>query len=164
MPRTCTICDHPQKEEIDSLIINGNTFRHIASQYNFSYRAVKRHKDNHLNKKLAKAKEAREIVNADNLLDQVKSLQEKALELLDKAEAENDFKTALIGVREARGCCELLGKLLGELNDSPQINILLSSEWVELRTLIIQSLDQYPKARISITKALEKFTNERIIN
>jgi len=69
MPRTCTICEHPQRDEIDYLIINGNTFRHIASQYNFSYRAVKRYKDNHLNKKLAKAKEAKEIADADNLFE-----------------------------------------------------------------------------------------------
>jgi len=106
-----------------------------------------------------KGKEAREIVNADNLLDQVKSLQEKALELLDKAEAQNDFKTALIGVREARGCCELLGKLLGELKDSPQINISISPEWISLRATIINAIEPFPEARVSITKALESLEN-----
>jgi len=88
-------------------------------------------------------------------LDQVKSLQEKALELLDKAEAENDFKTALIGVREARGCCELLGKLLGELNESQTVNILVAPEWITIRTKILNALDGHPEARISVSKALE---------
>ncbi len=159
MPRTCTICEHPQRDEIDHLIINGNTFRHIASQYNFSYRAVKRHKDNHLNKKLAKAKEVQEVVHANSLLGQVRDLQMRALNILDAAEQSGDLRMALGAIREARGNLELLGKLAGELQAGQVVNVLVSPQWVTLRSVILESLEPFPEARLAVASALERVEN-----
>ena len=133
MPRTCTICEHPNRDEIDHLIINGNTFRHIASQYNFSYRAVKRHKDNHLNKKLAKAKEVQEVVHANSLLGQVRDLQMRALNILDVAERSGDLRTALGAIREARGNLELLVKLAGELQVQQKQEVIITVRYRDRR-------------------------------
>ncbi len=159
MPRTCTICEHPNRDEIDHLIINGNTFRHIASQYNFSYRAVKRHKDNHLNKKLAKAKEVQEVVHANSLLGQVRDLQMRALNILDAAEGSGDLRTALTAIKETRGCLELLGKLAGELQAGQVVNVLVSPQWVTLRSVILESLEPFPEARLAVASALEGVDN-----
>ena len=77
-----------------------------------------RHKD-HLNGTLVKAKEAEDVAHADDLLEQVRDLQGKALSVLSKAEKAKDWRAATGAIREARGCLELLAKLLGELNDQP---------------------------------------------
>jgi hypothetical protein len=42
-------------------------------------------------------------------------LAEKAVGILANAQAAGDLRTALIAVREARGCLELIAKLNGEL-------------------------------------------------
>ena len=57
------------------------------------------------------------MAHGDSLLDQVRSLQGKALAILVQAEAAGDLRTALGAVREARGNQELLAKMLGLMND-----------------------------------------------
>ncbi len=159
MSRTCTICEHPNRDEIDHLIVNGNTFRNIAEQFSLSLGAIHRHKSDHLSQTLTKAKEAEEVAHADNLLEQVRGLQERALEILSKAEEEGDLRTALTAIREARGNLELLARLLGELKEGQTVNVLITPEWTELRTLILEALERYPEARISVSRALESLTN-----
>jgi hypothetical protein len=36
MPRTCTTCTHPQRDEIDRLLLDGTPLRNIAKQYSLS--------------------------------------------------------------------------------------------------------------------------------
>jgi hypothetical protein len=158
MPRHCTVCVHPQRDEIDKILVNGEPYRYIALQYHVSEMSLSRHKS-HLNGLLLKAKNSQEVAQADNLLDDVKDLQNKALSILSKAEAEKDYRAATSAIREARGCLELLAKLLGELNDRPQINILIAPEWITLRNVILEALQPYPEARISISMALESLSN-----
>lgn len=155
MPRHCSVCDHPQRDNIDSLLLKGDSFRNIAEQFSISLGALHRHKSDHIDENLARAKEAQEAAQADSLLDQVRDLQMKALNILSKAEANKDYRAATGAIREARGCLELLAKLLGELNERPQINILIAPEWLSLRTVILEALEPYPDARTSVGKALE---------
>src|SRR5690606_14632570 len=115
MPRRCTVCGHEKVEEINRLLLEGVSLRDLAGQYSISKTALHRHKKDHLPAKLVKAQEAREIAKADSLLDQVIELRDKALSILDKAEQAGDLRTALQGVREAKGCLELLARLQGEL-------------------------------------------------
>jgi len=44
------------------------------------------------------------------------------------------LRTALSGIREARGNVELLAKLRGELDERPVVNILVAPQWIALRT------------------------------
>jgi hypothetical protein len=159
MPRHCIICDHPERDKIDGFLLKGDSFRVIAGQFSLSSSSLQRHKGEHLNGTLAKAKEVQEVAHADNLLDQVRDLQKKALSILSKAEAAKDYRAATGAIREARGCLELLAKLLGELNEEQTINVLIAPEWLTLRTVILEALQPYPDARISVARALESLTN-----
>ena len=141
MPRSCTVCTHDARTEIDRALVAGDTFRHIAARFDTSTGALQRHKADHLPVKLAKAQEAQEVAQADDLLSQVRDLQIRALAILDKAEEAGELRTALSAIREARGNLELLAKLLGELDDRPQVNVLVSPEWLELRAIIVGALD-----------------------
>ncbi|MDJ1422566.1 MAG: hypothetical protein M5U10_11705 [Candidatus Methanoperedens sp.] len=119
-----------------------------------------RHKD-HLPVELTKAQAAQEVAQADTLLDQVKQLQRKAWELLGKAEAAGDLRTALQGVREAKGCLELLAKLQGELQQEGTINITLAPEWLELRTVILHALEPFPEAKLRLAAALQEVGHDQ---
>lgn len=163
MPRKCSICEHEKVEEINRELIKGKSYRKISQKFLVSYHAVYRHKD-HVPQALTKAQEAREVSQADNLLDQVKELHEKAKALLDKAENAGELRTALQGVREAKGCLELLGKLQGELQQEGTVNITLSPEWVELRAVILQVLDPYPEAKVKLAKAVQEVEEKNASN
>ena len=156
MPRKCTVCEHEKVEEINRLLLEGVSLRDIAGRYSVSKTALHRHKKGHLPAKLVKAQEAREIAKADSLLDQVTELRDKALSILDKAEQAGDLRTALQGVREAKGCLELLAKLQGELQERPTVNVLVNPQWITLRTVILEALDPYPEARQAVVWALRE--------
>jgi hypothetical protein len=154
MPRPCTVCIHKDIENINKRLLGGEIYRTIADDTGLSETALKRHKSEHIPAAAAKASKAVEVVKADGLLEDIKGLREKAMSILQKAEESGDLKTALLGIREARGCLELLAKVEGKLNDRPQINILINPEWIQLRTLIINSLEPYPEAKEAIINAL----------
>jgi hypothetical protein len=103
---------------------------------------------------LAKAQEAKETALADDLLAQVKALRNKSISILQKAEAAGDLRTALLGIREARACMELLAEMEGELNRNPVINLSLSAEWLEVRAVLLHALSDYPEARAAAALAL----------
>lgn len=112
--RKCTVCQHPEIAKINEALATGGSYRGLARQFNLSRSAVDRHAKNHLPAALVKAREASEVANADGLLDQVCSLRDRALGILSDAETAKDLRTALVAVREVRGCVELLAKMLLE--------------------------------------------------
>jgi hypothetical protein len=99
MPRTCTVCHHPQRDAIDQALVASEPFRNVSLRFGTSVGALFRHKANHVPQALVKAADAREVARADSLLGEVRSLQTKALEIMRKAEAAGDLRAALSAVR-----------------------------------------------------------------
>jgi transposase-like protein len=128
MPRRCTVCDHPESHCIDETLVTGAAYRSVAKRFGLSESAVYRHKTEHLPAHLLKAREVEEVARADDLLDQVRDLQTHALDILERAEKSGDLRTALAAVSQARGNLELLGKLAGELDERPVVNLNVSPE------------------------------------
>ena len=156
MARSCTVCTHPKREEIDRALVEGVSAAEIAGRYRtLGERAVRRHRSNHLPARMVMAEKAAEVAEADNLLEQVGDLQRRALGILDRAEEAGELKTALSAIREARGNLELLAKLLGELDERPVVNLNISPEWLQLRAVIVGALEAHPEALGAVVGALE---------
>src|SRR5215212_4674064 len=135
MPRRCTVCDHLERHGIDEALVTGAPYRSVVKRFGLSESAVYRHKTEHLPAHLLKAKEVEEAARADDLLEQLRHLQARAFDILERAEEAGDLRTALAAISQARGNLELLAKLLGELDDRPQTNVLVAPEWLELRAM-----------------------------
>jgi hypothetical protein len=155
MPRTCTACSHPQRPEIDRALVDGITYRTIADRFGLSETALKRHRGEHLPGHVAKAHEAAKVADADDLLQQLKALRNKAIAILQKAETAGDYRTALMGIREARGCIEVLMEVEGELDRRGVVNITVSADWVEIRSAILVALHPYPDAAQAVAGRLQ---------
>ncbi len=154
MSRQCTVCTHKKTAAIDrALATRSGSIRAIAGQHGLSKESVRRHLHEHLPRTLALGHEAAESARADELLTQVKAMQSKTLNLLLKAEAAGDLRTALSGIREARGNIELLARLAGEIQEQPTVvnNYYIASN---VRAAIIQALTPYPAARYAVADAL----------
>lgn len=89
--------------------------------------------------------------------------------LLPKVEEDNDITVKVVEVKhadprklllEASGRLanqlELLAKLLGELQEHHTVNILVSPEWIRVRSVIVETLQAYPDARFAVAEALGK--------
>jgi hypothetical protein len=155
MGRTCTICGHERRDEIDQALVSGTGLRKVAERFSgTSVTALHRHKT-HVRANIAMAHEAKEVARADSLLDQVKDLQAKTLAILQKAEKTGDLRTAATAIGQARQNLELLGKLAGELRPDTQVNVLVASAaWVQVRTQLLRALEPYPEAKQAVLAAI----------
>lgn len=151
MPRRCTVCDHDEGHIINVELVASGGNRRIATQYGLSEAAVRRHRQEHIPKLLVEASKAVERADADELLERVESLQVRTLAILETAEGSGELRTALGAIREARSNLELLAKLLGELDERPQVNVLIAPQ---AQAVIIDALTPHPAARQDVADAL----------
>ncbi len=103
---------------------------------------------------LAKAKDAVDVAEADSLLSRIEGLYKRTEAILEAAEEDKEWGTALQAIRECRGNLELLGRVTKELENAPTLNLTLNPEYLEVRALIVQALEPYPQARLAVADAL----------
>ncbi len=154
MPRTCTVCQHPERHAINVALVQRETYCAISREYGPSRDALRRHAREHLPELLAKSHDAVEVAEADSLLSRVEGLYKRTEAILEAAERSGEWSTALGAIRECRGNLELLGRVTKELQDTPTFNLTLNPEYLEVRALIVQALDPYPDARRAVADAL----------
>jgi hypothetical protein len=90
MPRTCTICRHAERHEIEADLQAGLPYRDVGRRRGISQHALWRHRANHVSLHSATA-----LATAT-----------KIMALLDQAETASMWNTTLVTVREARHCVE----------------------------------------------------------
>ena len=154
MARTCTVCRHPDRPAIDQAVVNRRPFRDIARHFTVGRMAAVRHHDEHLAETLAKATAAAETARADDLLEQVRALRTKSLQLMLAAEKSGDLRTALAGIREARACLELLGEMSQQIDRRPVVNLTITAEWLQVRATLLDALRPHPEARQAVASRL----------
>jgi hypothetical protein len=151
--RPCTVCGHPEREAIDQALVRGEPKRAVAAQYTLAEQSIRRHKAEHIPELVIKAQEAADVVRADDLLSQIRGIQARTEQILDSNQGSND-RIALLAIKEARANLELMGKLLGQLQQ-PTINVLIATpEWLRVQTVILRSLEPYPDAQLAVMAAL----------
>ena len=84
MPRTCTICSHPEQVEIDkALVAAEEALRTIADRWTVSKTALIRHKTEHLPQRLKAAKAAAETADGLEVMDELRRCLERINLLFD---------------------------------------------------------------------------------
>jgi len=154
MPRTCTVCANPQRAAIDAALVAGEAFRHIASRHGVSTGALQRHRAEHIPAALSKAAEAEETAHALDVVKQLRYINGAALTVLRDARTAGDGDLTLKAVDRVLKQISLQAKLLGDLDDRPQINVLVSPEWVALRGQLVAALLPFPEARVAVAAVL----------
>jgi hypothetical protein len=126
--RSCPVCEHEHLEEINAALASNERIRTIADRWSVSKIALMRHRNEHLpvsaieeaqeaDAREAEAREAEEDVHTDELLDQVRDLQQHTLAILGEAEKVEELSSALQAITEAKENLERLAKLLNELDE-----------------------------------------------
>lgn len=106
---------------------------------------------------LARAQQTREAENIGQAIDVVKQLRAvnaACLEVLKKARASGDDATLLRAVDRLHRQIELQARLLGELQEAPQVNLVVLPEWQRIRVLVVEALQPYPEARRRVVQVL----------
>jgi transposase-like protein len=131
---------------------SGAAIARVASDFAVSPDALKRHRQNHL---LPERREALrndpELVTVDPLKE-MRTLYHRMSEHLERAEQEPDNWQAILAFhREARRDLELLAKLMGELDERPQVTVMIAPQ---VQAVIVEALSPYPDARRAVVDAL----------
>lgn len=153
MGRPCSICSHPLRAEVDAAISEpGSAIARVASDFAVSPDALKRHRQNHLLPERREALRNDPELGAVDPLEEMRTLYHRLSELLERAEQEpHNWQAILAFHREARRDLELVAKLMGELDERPQVNILIAPE---ANAVIVEALAPYPEARQAVVDAL----------
>lgn len=156
MPRACSICIHPKRDEIESGIVAGTSYRNIAEQYGVSLAPLSRHASEHIARSIKQSRDAKEAAQALNVVQQLREINEVTRAIVKESRSGKNKKNgmALFAIDRIQKQLELQAKLLGDLDDRPQVNIYLSPEWLDIRKVLVQALLPFPDARVAVAAAL----------
>jgi hypothetical protein len=118
MPRSCSVCDHEALAEINRALAASEPLRNIASRWAVSKMDLMRHRNYHLPVSAIMGQEGEKVSRSNDLLDQIRDLQERTESTLDRAAEAEELSVALRGIREARRNMKLLGNLLRKPTDA----------------------------------------------
>jgi hypothetical protein len=94
LPRSCTICSHEQRLEIDKAIVDGEPLRKLAARTGTTLSALWRHRF-HISETLAKAEEVTEKNIVLSVSARMQAVKRDTDELATKARREGDEKLLL---------------------------------------------------------------------
>jgi len=158
MGRKSKIDSHPHRKKIITRLGAGEEYSEIIRDFpDLTWDDLDYYEKNKLEELISKSDNLKAEIEGDlgnATLTEVRDLKVRALKILGKAERAGDLRTALLGIREARGCLELVFKAEGRIQEQPQVNILINPQWIELRELIITALRPYPAAWEALRHAL----------
>src|SRR5262249_23697610 len=118
MPRACTVCQHREREAIDTALVAGKeSLRTSAGRFGLSASALRRHKARHLPLALLRAGEAQDVARGTKLRSQVPELQAEAQTMLAQGKAAGAPRTALAAIDRQARMLELETKFLDKLGD-----------------------------------------------
>jgi hypothetical protein len=122
MGRKSKIESHPQSKIIVKRLASGAEYSTILLDFpqltRFDLDYYVRNKLPELLSKSGDLKAELTSDQANDTLEEVRALKTRAIEILEQAQRAGDLRTALLGIREARGCLELSLKAEGRI--SPQ--------------------------------------------
>jgi len=114
MPRKCSVCTNPNRQQIDKAMVSRQPYRIVA---------LARHRK-HIAAMVAKSIDPEQLAQSGSLLAQLEELRLEAQRLKQKAERAGDYRAALAAVRELCRIVELVAKLCGQLDARTETNII----------------------------------------
>jgi hypothetical protein len=161
MPRSCTVCAHPDKGEISVKQVRGVGAETLAVQYRpLSISALRRHKNNCVPELLEKGLEAlaeherKETEIALDTIRQLKAINDEVWAVLGEARDDGDRRDLLHATDRILAQIRYQSEKIGEIEAATTQVIINSPTFVEFKALVIESLQDHPEARRALVKHL----------
>ncbi len=90
MPARCSVCDHPKRLDIDTLLVKGTSLRIIGEKHNLRAMALHRHKTNHLTESVRNAilrANSKVAIHTDKLMDRLEWLWKESAQYVEDAKS-----------------------------------------------------------------------------
>ncbi len=174
MGQRCQICDHPERSRIELGLAKKVSYFKLARKFDVSKDAVYRHRTKHVPPQLLASLaaagaptvidlEALRHSESEGLLQHLVALRGRLYLLLDQAEKTgvdyDDVRSALGIHGKINDNLQLTAKLLGELqvgNQTTVNNLIISPDWLAMRSALIKALAPHPEARRAVAGVLRE--------
>ena len=149
MPRSCSICRHAHREEIDRALLGDEPLRALAAKTGSSATALFRHRKGHIAAKLVNAKQVTDETDAASLWQQLQAIQRETSAILAEARQSQKHAIALQAIARRERQLEIQARLLSERSDSTKIALGISIDdekelvRADLNLLTDEELEQY---------------------
>ena len=156
MPK-CKLCAYEGRAEIEQAVATHKlSYTAAGKKVGCSKTAIQRHMDHHVSIKVMKAANGVEAREGLDVLEQVLESHKIVWDIVVNAYENGDMRTALSAIDTETRQLKLAALVSGQLNEAPQVNIMLDAQYLELQTFIVQALEPYPEARLALSAALDK--------
>jgi hypothetical protein len=150
MARRCKVCQHPELDEINALLIEGVESRQpLCVRFGVSTASMHRHFHGHM------PKVSTEGASADSTTASTADHQQRAAEarlIREQAMEAGDPRLALQALK-MEAALDAEARKLGAVRHATTGDLVSSPEWVRLRTAIMTKLEPYPDARAAVVAA-----------
>jgi hypothetical protein len=166
----CTICQHPRRHQIEIALVHRTPLRTLALRFQCSHDALHRHRHKHLSPATAAAilaaqrpsavdLEALQRSESEGLLSQLLAQRARLAQHSELALELGNAGGAIAAERAITSNLELVAKLLGQLVQHHEVrstSILISADYLQLRSTLLQALRPFPAAAKAVGIALHE--------
>lgn len=173
MAKPCSVCQHPDRAQVEIGLANDIALRILAQKYGLSFTQLSKHRTNHMDEQTLLRLRIRGR-RSDEELAQIRDIESKSLldhlvwqrarlySNADAAKAIGDAAGERAALAEAGRASERIGKLLGELGahitiNQNTVNLIAMPDYHQLRTLLVQALRPFPEVYPAAIAAFEQF-------
>jgi hypothetical protein len=157
---SCSICNHPERRDIDQQVAALVPLRRLSKRYGMSITALSNHHNRHMSKtEFASIKRARAGVSSKSSKSALERIEDGLValeELMTNSAKHKEHAQWLAAYRERLRTLEIIGKARGEFTDAPTVTVNLwqTPDWQRLRVVIFEVLAEHPAIRAALAKKL----------
>jgi len=125
--------------------------------------ALDRHGLDHIERSIVATEVEQQVARGNDVLAEAEAVLTKASELLTQAERSGDIRSALQGVREMRGCIDLLARLKAAMGAGSVPVVIVEAnddvtteEAYRLARIVAEELANWPSLRSRIADRLDR--------
>lgn len=173
-PGNCSVCRHKHRHQIDLAIVAGVSSNVLAARFEISPDSVLRHAANHLSpvqraalltasQPCAVDLEQLRTSESENLLASLVAQRARLAQYGEVAAELGDINAATRVEGAILANLQTVGKLLQQfvqVHDVRHSSILISPDYLALRTCLVDTLRAYPDAAVAVARALHKLEND----
>ncbi len=111
MGMACSICNHPQRLEVDRAIVQGQSYNGVARRFRIDSNSIARHARFHLSRQLVAAYEQKSLTENMDLLGRIDKLLLHAENIFERHYAKRRDLVALKALGETRNTLDLLCRI-----------------------------------------------------
>lgn len=128
MANVCTICNHPNRLQIDREIVEGKNLARIAKDFDVPYHSIYQHSIKHISRQLAVVMEKKGLMEGDQLLETINKIITRAERIFRRNYNDKKDLLALKALDSQRNTIQLLSNISAQLHAAKIAELQLAKD------------------------------------